>query len=919
MKLKIFSSIVLFLALSACAPELTTEEYLQRGIAFMDKKEWKSAVIEFKNGIKKSPQNAEARFLLGKAYLQTFSSDASIKEFKKAIDFGIDINEVKVYLGRAYALRNKNDEILTEINVNKSLSESINSEILALRAEAFLQKGSIESALKELTKAKELDENNVAVRLAWAKYESINGNVENQLKWLSPLLELNIANAWSQKGAIERIKSNLEEAERSYTKAIEIRKFIHHDHLARAKVRVSLKKFKEAKLDLESLKAAGFIFPAILHTEGVIAYNQENYDLSLEKTKTVLGKFKEYPPSLFLQGMSYFQKGKYLQVINYLSPYLAIQPENSEARVVLAISLLHEKKYKNAIKELEILYKLDERNPKISSLLSRAYVLNGEIDKGLSYIQSAIKQNPNNAEAQLQLGSILIENKKDIKSGQNALYKAIKLDPNLFQANLSLYISYMQSKVYDQAAVVANKMITSKPEESLAYNLLAHTYLARGNNEKALEIYEAALKMFPSDPLTSSNIANYKIQNNQINEVKPLFLDVLKKYPNDSKTLLRLAILESKLGNQKSKIEYLVKAVKINPTDISPKIILANEYLQQKDYKEAINTLRNVSEEEKSKKEVMVINAQAKMGLKEYDYSLTLWKKLIANNPKSASAHYFLGRTYGYLNKKEQMKQALETTVSIQHDHLSAGLILARLALIDNNEKEFKKYLNHLNQFHPNNVDVKFLNAKLKNKEGNYQSAISTLEDLLKGESQSEIVIDLAKNKWASGDVSGAIIDLELWLTNNPDDVKALMLQGQLYIAEHRYSDANKVYLKVDKLVPNSSLVLNNLAWLYLENNNISEGLKLAKKALSLNPNSPYIKDTLAMLLLGDNKALEALPYAKEAADDQPDYIEIQMNYAKVLIATGDKSKAKSVLSTMRSKSKNFDQRQEIQTLLNSL
>lgn len=108
MKFVSLSAAALLLALSSCSTSLSTEEYLQRGTDYMDKKEWKSAIIEYKNSIKQAPKNAQARFFLGKAYLQTFSSDAAIKEFKKAIEFGFDDNEVLQYLGKAYSQRNKN-------------------------------------------------------------------------------------------------------------------------------------------------------------------------------------------------------------------------------------------------------------------------------------------------------------------------------------------------------------------------------------------------------------------------------------------------------------------------------------------------------------------------------------------------------------------------------------------------------------------------------------------------------------------------------------------------------------------------------------------------------------------------------------------------------------------------------------------
>ena len=90
-----------------------------------------------------------------------------------------------------------------------------------------------------------------------------------------------------------------------------------------------------------------------------------------------------------------------------------------------------------------------------------------------------------------------------------------------------------------------------------------------------------------------------------------------------------MAVIESKLGNESNKINYLERAVELNPNSLSPKLILATEYLRSNRFKEALKLLRGLSEDDSKKVEVQLINAKAKIGLKEYDYALVLLKKLI--------------------------------------------------------------------------------------------------------------------------------------------------------------------------------------------------------------------------------------------------------------------------------------------------
>ena len=87
---------VMFAVISGCSQEPNTAEYIKSGQTYLEKKEWKSAIIEFKNAVKQTPENAKARALLGQTYLETQSAYAAVKELEQAINFGYDRSELSV-------------------------------------------------------------------------------------------------------------------------------------------------------------------------------------------------------------------------------------------------------------------------------------------------------------------------------------------------------------------------------------------------------------------------------------------------------------------------------------------------------------------------------------------------------------------------------------------------------------------------------------------------------------------------------------------------------------------------------------------------------------------------------------------------------------------------------------------------------
>ena len=77
---KRLSTLILLLALAACGGSDSVEEHLARASQFIAASEYKAAVIELKNALQKDQQSAEARWLLGKVYLESGDALSAEKE-----------------------------------------------------------------------------------------------------------------------------------------------------------------------------------------------------------------------------------------------------------------------------------------------------------------------------------------------------------------------------------------------------------------------------------------------------------------------------------------------------------------------------------------------------------------------------------------------------------------------------------------------------------------------------------------------------------------------------------------------------------------------------------------------------------------------------------------------------------------------
>lgn len=888
------------LILAACNQQLTTEEYIKNGEVYSANKEWKSAIIEFKNAIKQSPDNAQARALLGGIYLNTYNSNAAIKELKKAIDLGIKDEMIIVLLGKAYEQLNQNENILAEIKPEKVQTSSVQADVYAIRAKAFLRSGQVNKAKKALDQAKLLDNNTTYVRLAWAQYESRKNNEEAQRQWLEPLLERDggIADAWSQMAQIEQESREFQKAETAYSRAISLRKVVHIDYVKRALLRISQKNYSAAHEDIKVVKKAGATWPVVGHAEGLLAYHQANYESSLTQFDKVLSKYPDYLPSRLFLGLTNFQRQNYQSAVTNLELYLSKIPYAYQANFIYAASLIKVSRVQDAIRVLEKLAQSQPDNYKILALLGNAYLLNKQNEKGIQLLKKVVSLKPDQATTRFQLGSALMHEDSGIAQAQQELIKAIELDSELFQADLALFMSYIRNKDYIKARKVASELKLKQQNNSLGSNLLAISYLSDSKKEQAVIELENTLKSFPADPLTSDNLAKVYIHEKQLGKAKRLYREVLDVYPDNLKSYIQMALISAMENDQPAVINWLKKAVEHNPKVLSTKLLLATQYLRKNDPKAAIQLLQASTEEQKQQPGYILLMAKAKMSTGEYEHANRALKSLLIQEPDLTSAQILLAQSYAQLNKKNMMRKVLEEAVQSSPDNLQIQLLLARLDLYEQKITPFKNRVSSLIKQFPESKDVQFLNAKIQSSEKGYEGAISTLAEIMTELPHSDVAVDLARNQWASGDKSGAISGLEIWLQKKPTDNKALMVLAQFYLTENRISEAKNAYQTLDQQLPDNSIVLNNLAWI-MKDSDVNQGIVYAQKALKVDPENPYVQDTLAMLYLENSEAVKALKISKKAASLLPRNYDIQMNYSKILIANNKKDEAKQVLKKL--------------------
>ena len=184
------------------------------------------------------------------------------------------------------------------------------------------------------------------------------------------------------------------------------------------------------------------------------------------------------------------------------------------------------------------------------------YELFPNIEKNIESLEKAFRQfyTVENVEPQIEISSDFVKITIDTER--------IEIESNKFQKLVSL----CESSKFEEAKILAVKLIDSNPNISEYHRILGQVYSELGNQEEAVNSLIYALRWNPKNEwalLMMGNIfAKYK---DDIETAIKYYDQVLVIKPNDNITLNNIGANLMQLGKRDEALSYFEKALKSNP------------------------------------------------------------------------------------------------------------------------------------------------------------------------------------------------------------------------------------------------------------------------------------------------------------------------------------------------------------------
>jgi tetratricopeptide (TPR) repeat protein len=510
-----------------------------------------------------------------------------------------------------------------------------------------------------------------------------------------------------------------------------------------------------------------------------------------------------------------------------------------------------------------------------------AFEENGETDRALEAYRKVLNVDPGQSELASRVAGLLIQ-QDDFPQAIDVLKDAIKANPNNaepYQQLAFIYTRYL--KKTDQAIDYANRAIALNPGEVEGYQRLVEIELAAGQEKKALEALDRAVKVKSTDPnfwlrlgklyvvilfksdsqpkpgeLKTTNdvfkkaaqyagedpgilkeIADYYAASQQLKEAIPLYLRVLELQPDDANAREKLAT-GFVLTNQRDKaVEMLEQIIKEHPEKYQPYDLLAQVL------DEEARSLQRANHFEEAKAKFAKVAAN-------YEQSLLI-------NPNHAGTYVRLAELL--LGPLRDADRAVKLLAEARRRFPGAPEIVYYLAIAQREAKQSQQAVATFEEaLHEAQLDEDddFVNAKFY---FNYGAAAEQagLYDKAADLLRKSVALDPANSAeacnylgymWADHNMNldEAETMIRRALESEPNNASYLDSLGWVEFRKGQFDQALNDLLRAAKTAEREDpVVFEHIGDTYLKLNRTREALEAWQKALALDPKNKKLADKI--------------------------------------------------------------------------
>lgn len=922
--LRALLSLGLVLALAACSPGEDAATRLERAGEFEARGDYRAAALELQRALQAEPDHGEARLRLGRLRVLAGNPEAAENELRHALRLGIDPALVLPWIVDAQLLRERYSAALTEIDALPAEQLASDPQWLVRRAEAYLGLDRVADAARDLEAAGGLDASLVRVLLGRARVAYLRGEYLDALSLArqATAAEPDDMDAQFVEGWFALRLGRFAEAETPLIRSVE-RARARDNGGAMVRARMLLveaylgqEKVAESSATVDALGEQLGDVPEMGYLRALVAYREGDYALARTWLRDVLLRNPDHTPAYLLAGGTAYALGEYDEAVRHLRRYLAVVPSNHSARRLLAAAELRRGRPEEALSTVETLRQADADEAEVTDLLAligRSATASGQFETAERALTAALEGARGDARLRGELAQLRV--------AQGRYDEAIRELTRLAEAgegdaDLLLVRTLVAKGDMAEAARFAAERAGRYPDRPEWQSLTGLILLQRGERQQARDRFARALAVDADHVPAMLQLGRMALEEGDEPRARRFFQDALRVAPTHLGAMLGLAEAAERRGDSAQARQWLEKAVEAEPQSPAPRIWLSRFHWGAGQADAALQTAREAVRVSPKDADALRLLGDLRRETNDLPGALETYATLLTLYPRDVSARSAMAWTQARVGEPALARQTLSAGLADQPGELRLLAESARLELSLNDAARALEHAHAAQTAHPRSPVGWMLEGEVRERAGDHRAALESYRRAHGLSPSFATVQRIARVSDALGDPRQGIGVLNDWLAANPNHAPAMLALGMLYQRMGQGREAQTQYERLLAMHPDETVALNNLAWLYLDRQD-PRALEVARRAYETGP-GPATAHTYGWTLVQSGDPAAGLVLIEQAAAEVP-LPEVRYRLAVALERTGERARARQVLSRLLEEHPSFRHRAEAEALYRSL
>lgn len=912
---------LLVLAATAGCSGPSDADLLASAKAHLAKHETDAARLQIKNVLQKSPQSGEARLMLGQLMHDTGDMAGAESELQRALELGQPEVAVLPALSEAMVVQQKGGLLLQRFGKVDLAQPQADAELKTQLATAEAMGGDLDAADARLKRALQSDPQHGPALLLRARLASARGDAAGALAQLNSLLASNpkLADAWMLKGEL-LLRANAQDsagALAAYGEAIKLKPDLVAAHNAVIMLHLAKPDVEAANLQWVQMQKAAPKHPQTLFLEAALAEQRGDYKRARELTQLLLRGAPNNPQVLMLAGQTELKLNALGQAETLFAKAVQLLPKAAAPRRQLAQVQLRAGQADKALTTLRPLLDANPPDAQALTLAGQAQMMTGDNKGADANFARAAKLQPNDTRVRTTLAL------SQLAKGQDAAglaeLQAIAAGDKGATADMALISARVRRGDFAGALKAVDALAAKTPDKPLADQLRGRIALQRHDAAGARKAFEAALAKSADFMPALAGLAALDLQEKQPTAAKARFEAVLKRNPKNTAAMMALAEIGSRSGARPEEtVRWLEQAIKADPSDVTPRVLLIDHYLGSRQTKPALNAAQAALAAVPDNADLLDRLGRAQLMAGDTQQAVTTFNKLAGLNPKSALPQLRLADAHALAKNSAAMAAAVRRAGEIAPKSLQVQQAMASLAMMENKPAQALTLARAVQAQRPDEAVGFSMEGDIELRQKNWDNAAAALRKALTrqqpGDSAQRLHTALSAGK-KTAEADKLVAEHR---KAQPDDWAFELYLGDLAMANSNLLGAEQQYQRVLEGQPDNVLALNNLAYVMAMQKKPG-AVALAERALKIAPDTPALMDTLAFSLAAENQLPRAVEVQVKVVAAAPDAPQFRLQLAKLQIQAGNKPGARSELAKLAKLGPGFARQAEVAELLKSM